>query len=54
MDASSRHMWGLRGEAEIWGSWLPCCLFVFVCDHLADRAIGADSSVSVKELLSLR
>lgn len=54
LDALSRHMWGLRGEAEIWGFWLPRCLFVFVCDHLADSAIRADSCVSVKELLRLR
>lgn len=54
MDASSRHMWGLRGEAELWGFWLPRCLFVLVCDYLADSAISADSSVSVKELLRLR
>lgn len=47
-------MWGLRGESEVWGFWLPCCLFVFVCDHLADSAIRADSSGSVKELLRLR
>lgn len=50
---------GTRGifvvKQRFWNSAFPAvCLFSFVCVGLADSAVRADSSASLKELLRLK